>query len=156
MASKKIKLTMEEAGVILDYHGALHKESALVLNSSRKLIETFGLYDNNEVEKLYEENLYKFGEISTINPCRGIFDSLVDIFYAKKNKLSQNELLKLKEFYEDYLKTFESNTMNYFNELNSLKKDNFELVNSEIQARESIKNIRFLTNRIIKLIDSKI
>ena len=156
MASKKIKLIREEAGVILNYQGALHKESALVLNGLMKLIEIFGLQDNDDVGIFYDKNLYEFCRISKINPCKDIFDSLLDIFLAEKNKLPKNELLRLKEFYKDYLKTFESNTRNYFNKIKLIKKDESEVINTEIVVFDSIENIRFLTNRIIKLIDSKI
>ena len=156
MASKKIRLSKEDAGVILDYHCALHKESALILNISRKLVYTFRLENNDELRDLYEENLDEFGEISMLYSYRDIFDNLIDIFYAQKNRLPKNELLEIKGLYEDYLKTFKSNVINYFNKLRSIKKDEPKLVKAELEVLDSIENMRFLTNRIIKLIDSKI
>ena len=156
MASKKIKLIMEEAGVILNYQGALHKESALAVDTSEKLIHVLRLEDNEEVYDLYEDILYKFGELSMPYQCLDIFEDLTDIFYVQKEKIHTNDLLKLKEFYGDYLKTFESNTINYLNKLKSIKNSDPELVKTEVKVIECIENMHFLTNRIIQIIDSKI
>lgn len=155
MASKKIGLTSDEAAIILGYYSAIIKESGYIITSLGKSLESLES-KNNELADLYGENINQYVKISSLGSFGEILKSLIEIDDEKKKRIPKDELLMTKGLFENYLKVFESNAITYFNTVKALKKDAPEVVKAEIEVLDSIENLRFLANRVIKLIDSKI
>lgn len=156
MGIKKVKMSSNEAGIILANGAAIATEYELVIENSYYLLGTLKLFDNIEVCNSHDGMIIELTDCNLLNKYPKIANQLFEILHLNKDKISIKQLIKVKTLFEEIPTILEINYSNHFNKLKAIKNNSSELVKVENQAIESIKNIRFLTNRIIQLINSKI